>query len=242
MYSSHWELVLPVGLFSKTSLTRKDKRYHALLALFLLVVAYKFLTNLMHYFRIKKLQTYFSEFLEHKRSDMNLYRQEVLSLFEKLMIKDIKIPVSEHIGNRKIVSGNVSTFSMFPSTRTEFSVTVLNCSKRQKACSAKICLICFNPFYWIDLIVFLPNHYWLILEYPLKLPLTRYAMSYLPSSGGYSEFLLFISNPNSKISLSNWCEIFKMNFDNITSPLAFPVSAIFACEDSRFFNCLFSYV
>nr|DAL83703.1 MAG TPA: hypothetical protein [Caudoviricetes sp.] len=26
-----------------------------------------------------------------------------------------------------------------------------------------------------------------------------------------------------------------MNFDNITSPFAFPVSAIFACEDSRFF-------
>ena len=96
------------------------------LALFLLVVAYKFLTNLMHYFRIKKLQTYFSEFLEHKRSDMNLYRQEVLSLFEKAHVKDIKIPVSEHIGNRKIVSGIVSTFSMFPSTRTEFSVTVLN--------------------------------------------------------------------------------------------------------------------
>lgn len=60
------------------------------LALFLLVVAYKFLTNLMHYFRIKKLQTYFSEFLEHKRSDMNLYRQEVLSLFEKAHVKDIK--------------------------------------------------------------------------------------------------------------------------------------------------------
>ena len=83
------------------------------LALFLLVVAYKFLTNLMHYFRIKKLQTYFSEFLEHKCDNMNLYRQEVLSLFEKAHVKDKKIPVSEHIGNRQIVSGNVSTFSMF---------------------------------------------------------------------------------------------------------------------------------
>ena len=90
------------------------------LALFLLVVAYKFLTNLMHYFRIKKLQTYFSEFLEHKCDNMNLYRQEVLSLFEKAHVKDKKIPVSEHIGNRQIVSGNVSTFSMFPSTRVAF--------------------------------------------------------------------------------------------------------------------------
>lgn len=60
------------------------------LALFLLVVAYKFLTNLIHYFRIKKLQTYFSEFLEHKCDNMNLYRQEVLSLFEKAHVKDKK--------------------------------------------------------------------------------------------------------------------------------------------------------
>lgn len=72
------------------------------LALFLLVIAYKFLANLMHYFRIKKLQTYFSEFLDHKRSDMNFYRQEVLSLFEKAHVKDIKIPASEHIGNGEI--------------------------------------------------------------------------------------------------------------------------------------------
>ena len=127
------------------------------LALFLLVVAYKFLTNLMHYFRIKKLQTYFSEFLEHKRSDMNLYRQEVLSLFEKAHVKDIKIPVSEHIGNRKFVSGNVSTFSMFPSTRTEFSVTVLNMFEEAEGVFRKNMLDSFNPFYWIDLIVFLPK-------------------------------------------------------------------------------------
>lgn len=127
------------------------------LTLFLLVVAYKFLTNLMHYFKIKKLQTYFSEFLEHKRSDMNLYRQEVLSLFEKAHVKDIKIPVSEHIGNRKIVSGNVSTFSMFPSTRTEFSVTVLNMFEEAEGVFRKNMLDSFNPFYWIDLIVFLPK-------------------------------------------------------------------------------------
>ena len=110
------------------------------LALFLLVVAYKFLTNLMHYFRIKKLQTYFSEFLEHKRSDMNLYRQEVLSLFEKAHVKDIKIPVSEHIGNR-----------------TEFSVTVLNMFEEAEGVFRKNMLDSFNPFYWIDLIVFLPK-------------------------------------------------------------------------------------
>ena len=57
------------------------------LALFLLVVAYKFLTNLMHYFRIKKLQTYFSEFLEHKRSDMNLYVKKYFPCLKKLMSK-----------------------------------------------------------------------------------------------------------------------------------------------------------
>lgn len=118
------------------------------LALFLLVVAYKFLTNLMHYFRIKKLQTYFSEFLEHKCDNMNLYRQEVLSLFEKAHVKDKKIPVSEHIGNRQIVSGNVSTFSMFPSTRVAFSVTTLNMFEEAEGVFRNMYLL--QPFFSDD--------------------------------------------------------------------------------------------
>lgn len=147
------------------------------LALFLLVVAYKFLTNLMHYFRIKKLQTYFSEFLDHKRSDMNFYRQEVLSLFEKAHVKDIKIPASEHIGNGEIVSGNVSTFSMFPSTRTEFSVTVLNMFEEAEGVFRKNMLDSFNPFYWIDLIVFLPKS--LLTYIGISSEVTAYKICYV---------------------------------------------------------------
>lgn len=125
--------------------------------LFLLIVVYKFLTNLLHYFRIKTLHKYFYEFMDGKRDNMNLYRQEVLSLFRKAHVKDVKTPVSESIGYGQIVNATVSVFSMFPSLRPQFSSTALNMFEEAEGAFHKNMLDSFNPFYWIDLIIFLPK-------------------------------------------------------------------------------------
>lgn len=125
--------------------------------LFLLIVVYKFLTNLLHYFRIRTLHKYFCEFMDNKRDNMNLYRQEVLSLFEKAHVKDIKIPISERVGFGQIVNASVSVFSMFPSLRPQFSSTTLNMFEETEGVFRKNMIDSFNPFYWIDLIIFLPK-------------------------------------------------------------------------------------
>lgn len=125
--------------------------------LFLLIVAYKFLTNLLHYFRIKTLHKYFCEFVDNKRIDMNLYRQEVLSLFEKAHVKDVKTPVSEPIGCGQVVNTTVSVFSMFPSLRPTFSSATLNMFEEAEGAFHKNMIDSFNPFYWIDLIIFFPK-------------------------------------------------------------------------------------
>ena len=127
------------------------------LIIFLFIVGYKFLSNLLHYFRIKKLHQFFCEFMKQKRDNMNLYRQEVLSLFEKAHIKDIKIPVSECIGNRQIANATVSAFSMFPSLRPAFSSTALNMFEEAEGVFRKNMFDSINPLYWIDLILFLPK-------------------------------------------------------------------------------------
>ena len=112
------------------------------LIIFLFIVGYKFLSNLLHYFRIKKLHQYFCEFMKQKRDNMNLYRQEVLS---------------ECIGNRQIANATVSAFSMFPSLRPAFSSTALNMFEEAEGVFRKNMFDSINPLYWIDLILFLPK-------------------------------------------------------------------------------------
>ncbi|MFQ7092178.1 MAG: hypothetical protein ACLRQ8_10255 [Coprococcus sp.] len=125
--------------------------------IFLFIVGYKFLSNLLHCLRIRKLHQYFCEFMKQQRDNMNLYRQEVLSLFEKAHIKDVKIPVSERIGNSQIANWTASTFSMFPSLRPAFSSTALNMFEEAEGVFRKNMIDSINPFYWIDLIIFLPK-------------------------------------------------------------------------------------
>lgn len=128
-----------------------------ILLIFFLIVAYKFLINLSHYLRIKKLHKYFSDFVEKKRTDMNLYKQEVISLFKKAHIKDVKTPVSEPIGFGQVVNANVSVFSMFPSLRPVFAMESLNMFEEAEGVFRKNMIDCVNPLYWIELILFLPK-------------------------------------------------------------------------------------
>ena len=84
---------------------------------------------------------------------------------------------------------------MFPSTRTEFSVTVLNMFEEAEGVFRKNMLDSFNPFYWIDLIVFLPKS--LLAYIGISSEVTAYKICNVLFTFicGYSEFLLFISNP-----------------------------------------------
>lgn len=128
------------------------------LAFFLLVVFYKFFSNFMCYRRIKILHKYFSEFIDHKRTDMNQYKQEVISLFKKANVKDIKLLTSESIGYGHIASATISVFSMFPSLRPNFAGESLNMFENAEGSFKKNMRDSFNPFYWIDLIIFLPKN------------------------------------------------------------------------------------
>ena len=61
------------------------------------IIALKFLLNLQHWLRIKRLKEYFLEFICGKRNDMNRYRNEVISLFKKAYVPDVYTPVVDSV-------------------------------------------------------------------------------------------------------------------------------------------------
>lgn len=128
-----------------------------LLIFFIIVILIKFSLNYYNYMRIKKLHKYFEEFIQHKRTDMNLYRQEVLSLFKKAGVKDVLTPIAEPIGFSQIANATVSVFSMFPSLRPLFAGSALNMFEEAEGVFKKNMINSINPIYWIELILFLPQ-------------------------------------------------------------------------------------
>lgn len=133
-----------------------------ILLFFIAIIFIKFSLNFYNYLRTQQLHKYFDDFFHQKRNDMNIYRQEVISLFEKANIKDVKIPVSEPIGFGQICNVNVSVFDMFPSTRVAFASTALNMFEEAEGVFRKNMFDSINPLYWMELIVFFPKN---ILKY-----------------------------------------------------------------------------
>lgn len=130
--------------------------------IFITIIFIKFFLNLYNYLRTQQLHKYFDDFLHQKRNNMNIYRQEVISLFEKANVKDVKIPVSEPTGFRQVRNVIVSVFDMFPSTRPAFASTSLNMFEEAEGVFRKNMFDSINPLYWIELIIFLPKN---ILKY-----------------------------------------------------------------------------
>lgn len=145
-----------------------------LLFLLLIAIAYKFFRNLSYYLRVKTLHGYFIEFTEHKRTNMNMYRQEVISLFKKANVKDVITPVSEPIGYGQIMNASVSVFSMFPSLRPVFLSEALNMFEDAEGAFRKNMIDSIDPLYWIDFIIFLPKE--LLAYLGLKPEATTYKL------------------------------------------------------------------
>ena len=121
------------------------------------IIALKFLLNLQHWLRIKRLKEYFLEFICGKRNDMNRYRNEVISLFKKAYVPDVYTPVVDSVGLGLLASGNVSLFTMFPSKRAAFIAEYLNMFDSAEGTFYKNMSDAINPLYWVETVVFLPK-------------------------------------------------------------------------------------
>lgn len=121
------------------------------------VVAFKLLTNLLCYIRIKKLNKYFREFLLSDKDDIYLLQQEVLSLFKRAGIKDVLVPAAQAVGYNMIATGCASAFSAFPTRNKALVGTYLTMFDAACGVFRKNMFDALNPIYWIELVVFLPR-------------------------------------------------------------------------------------
>lgn len=128
----------------------------------LIIIFYKFITNLINYNRCKKFEERHLNWINNKDDDFPKNKSEVISLFKRAGIKDSHVNVVTPITYQHISTNNISVFENFPSILRPVYAAALSMFDDAIGVYRKRMFDSFNPLYWIDCILFFPRH---ALEY-----------------------------------------------------------------------------
>lgn len=131
-----------------------------MLAIFIFL--FKLLSNTYYFFRIKTLSKHYYEFLYKGNTRILKEASETLELFKRAKVADSNIPLVKKNGVL-FQTMNVSLFLNFPSQIKDLASATVRAFDFAEGFFLKNIRNCFNPFYWIDLIVFAPKHVFLYL-------------------------------------------------------------------------------
>lgn len=130
--------------------------------IFLAIVIYKLLKNLIRWFECKMLKRSFILFCHGK--DINLYtsKHKFDVLLTEADVQDAYFPTSAPIPGGKYAAYQASIFEAFPTSDPHIASLILK--KLEQAIGTYLDRVkeCISPIYWIDLILFLPRN---ILNY-----------------------------------------------------------------------------
>ena len=125
---------------------------------FIIIIAYKTLSNFISLFQIQKYEKEFIKYLSGEPSKIEEYKLLCIALFKKAGIKDTETPITQPTGYGRIASFNASVFQNFPSNIAIIANPALNMFKNASGIYKSRIYEGFNPIYWVDLIIFLPKN------------------------------------------------------------------------------------
>ena len=129
-----------------------------LLIAFLLILAYKLISNFFFYRRIVHLKKIYFDYIESKNNDLLEYKSEIIDLFQKANVKDKIVVYTEPVGYGYISNSNVSVFNNIQLKDDRFVARIINSFDESISVFKYRCKQCFNPIYWIQTLIYLPKH------------------------------------------------------------------------------------
>lgn len=124
------------------------------------IVFLKFSLNAYKYLRIKHLSKLHTEWLAHKSEKFPYCVKETADLMKAANIPGINgcVNVTENAGYGHMRSYKVSLLDNLTSYSRSIAPGVISLFDETIGAYRKHALDAFNPFYWLDLIIFLPKH------------------------------------------------------------------------------------
>ncbi|NLB64565.1 MAG: hypothetical protein GX801_10760 [Fibrobacter sp.] len=124
---------------------------------FIAVIFLRFLTNYYKYLRINKLFKGYNEYLETDGFEFNQNKKEIQSLFEQAGLKDSAVTHQEPLGGG-VKYTKMSVFDNLTNTREDIVGVVSMRFHEAIGVYKKRYKESFNPIFWLDVIIKLPQH------------------------------------------------------------------------------------
>lgn len=130
-----------------------------LFALFLL----KLVINVYKLIRAQKILNLYIEWMVVENTSFNIYhyKSELLDLVS--VIPNKMLPFVQAVGYGQIAKGQTNVMDQFPSLRTDFALAITQTIEEAIGYYKYQIRQCFNPIYWILLIIWLPKNFTLFI-------------------------------------------------------------------------------
>lgn len=127
------------------------------IGVFLFIFLYKLIINLYKYYRCKSL---YQKYIQWLRFDI-LYDIDDTAPEVRDLLKDYSenfVPIVEPAGFGIVNSMKIQVLAQYPSRKYEFAIAQIDLFKKAISQYSYNARQVFNPFYWIDLIIWLPKN------------------------------------------------------------------------------------
>ncbi len=135
--------------------------------IFIVMVIVKLPINLYKYFLCKQYLDKYNNWLTNTDWQLVQDKSQVIKLFKDANLQDSKFQFEALVGQSHIATGNAWVFDNFPSYREEVVGRTIGYFHQAIGVYRSKSVEVFNPFYWIELIIYLPKH---VLNYLGVLP------------------------------------------------------------------------
>lgn len=121
------------------------------------LILYKFATNLILLIQMKRIQNEFFLFVNGKNDQMTQKRTLFKKLINRADIKDAFLPTVANMGYGQLASYKASVIDNFPNLQVDHVKTSLDMMDDAIGVFRSRCFETFNPFFWIETLIFLPK-------------------------------------------------------------------------------------
>lgn len=134
-----------------------------LIYIFVAVVTIKFLVNSYNYYRSTRYLDKYIRWVVHPGWELTEQKHQVIKLFKDAGLKDSKFPYVRQLDLNHVATSDASIWDNFPSNMNEIFERTKGYFHEAIGVYRTRALEAFNPFYWIEFIIYFPkqvlNHF-----------------------------------------------------------------------------------
>lgn len=122
-----------------------------------IIIFIKVAINLSKYLQCKYHLNQYFQWMKNHSWDLVESKSKVISLIKGAGVSDKMVPFLEPAGYGKLISGQISVLSNFPSLRRDIAELTIGMFHDAIGVYRRRIFETFNPLYWIELIINLPK-------------------------------------------------------------------------------------